>query len=72
MVMEPSTNINESADQGGSGTGTGTTTTDVDFELTWMHGYRSHDCRNNLKYASSGKIVYPAASLGKLKVTSDK
>jgi WD40 repeat protein/Ca2+-binding EF-hand superfamily protein len=38
-------------------------TTDVDLELKWTHGYRSHDCRNNLRYSSSGKIVYPAASL---------
>ena len=39
-------------------------TTDVDFELAWVHAYRSHDCRNNLRYSSSGKIVYAAATLG--------
>jgi len=53
-IMEPSML------DGGAGEGT----TDVDFELTWVHAYRSHDSRNNLKYASSGKIVYAAASLG--------
>ena len=38
-------------------------TTDVDFELSWMHGYRCHDSRNNLRYSSAGKIVYAAASI---------
>ena len=38
-------------------------TTDVDLELLWTHGYRSHDCRNNLRYSSAGKIVYPAACI---------
>ena len=40
--------------------------TDVDFELQWIHGYRSHDCRNNLLYSAGGRpgtIVYNTASL---------
>lgn len=35
--------------------------TDVDFSLTWVHGYRSHDCRNNVRYSASGSIVYITA-----------
>jgi microtubule-associated protein-like 6 len=38
-------------------------TTDVDFELEWIHGFRSHDCRNNVLYSASGFIVYNAAAL---------
>jgi microtubule-associated protein-like 6 len=53
-IMEPSSASSEGAEG----------TTDVDFELAWMHGYRSHDSRNNLRYTSSGKIVYAGASLG--------
>lgn len=37
--------------------------TDVDLKLQWVHGYRSHDCRNNLKYNSAGEVVYPAATM---------
>ena len=29
--------------------------TDCDLELQWVHGYRSQDCRNTLKYSSSGE-----------------
>lgn len=36
---------------------------DVDLTLRWVHGYRSRDCRNSLRYTSSGRIVYTAASL---------
>ena len=36
---------------------------DVDLTLKWVHGYRSRDCRNSLRYTSSGRIVYTAASL---------
>ena len=39
-------------------------TTDVDLTLSWVHGYRSHDCRNNLRYSAAGSIVYNVASLG--------
>jgi Ca2+-binding EF-hand superfamily protein len=34
------------------------------LELEWVHGYRGSDCRNNVRYAHSGKIVYHAAALG--------
>ena len=27
------------------------------LELEWVHGYRSHDCRNNVVYAISNSIV---------------
>ena len=39
-------------------------TTDVDLELNWVHGYRSHDCRNNVRYNAAGDIVYFVATLG--------
>lgn len=29
-------------------------TTDIDLELEWVHGHRSHDCRNNVIYSTSG------------------
>jgi hypothetical protein len=38
--------------------------TDVDFELQWVHGYRAHDCRNNVRYSCAGSIVYTAAAVG--------
>ncbi len=31
------------------------------LQLEWVHGYRAQDCRQNLFYVASGKIVYPAA-----------
>jgi hypothetical protein len=37
---------------------------DADLELEWVHGYRSQDSRNNLRYSSDGRIVYHAAALG--------
>ena len=37
----------------------------ISLELTHVHGYRSKDSRNNVKYLKSGSsIVYPAAGLG--------
>lgn len=38
--------------------------TDVDLELQWIHGYRSHDARNNVRYSSAGSVVYTAAAVG--------
>lgn len=38
--------------------------TDIDFELQWIHGFRSHDCRNNVRYSAAGSIVYTAAAVG--------
>lgn len=37
--------------------------TDCDLTLSWVHGYRSSDCRNNLFYSSSGAIVFTAAAV---------
>lgn len=34
------------------------------LELEWVHGYRGHDSRNNLRYSAEGRVVYPAAGLG--------
>lgn len=36
----------------------------ISLELTHVYGYRSKDCRNNLKYLKSGHIAYFAAALG--------
>lgn len=38
--------------------------TDVDLELQWIHGYRSHDTKNNVRYSASGCVVYHAATIG--------
>jgi len=38
--------------------------TDCDLELSWVHGYRSQDCRNTLRYSSSGGVIYTGATLG--------
>ena len=32
--------------------------------LEWVHGYRSHDVRGNVRYLTTGEIVYTAAKLG--------
>ncbi len=37
--------------------------TDVDLELQWIHGYRSHDTKNNVRYSASGSVVYHAATI---------
>ncbi len=37
---------------------------DVGIELEWVHGYRSDDARNNVRYNYEGDIVYPAAGVG--------
>jgi microtubule-associated protein-like 6 len=36
----------------------------VDLQLEYVHGYRSKDMRNNLKYLKNGNVVYNAAALG--------
>ena len=37
---------------------------DIDLDLEWVHGYRSHDCKNNLSYLSDGTVAYHAAGVG--------
>ena len=34
------------------------------LELEFIHGYRTHDTRNNLRYTSNGDIVYHTAAVG--------
>ena len=36
----------------------------ANLEIEWVHGYRSHDTRNNLRYTVFGDIVYAAAKFG--------
>uniref|UniRef100_A0A7S3ZZI0 EF-hand domain-containing protein n=1 Tax=Pelagomonas calceolata TaxID=35677 RepID=A0A7S3ZZI0_9STRA len=35
-----------------------------DLSLEWVHGYSGQSMRGNARYASTGEVVYPAASLG--------
>ena len=35
-----------------------------DLQLEWAHGYSGQNMRGNARYASTGEVVYPAASLG--------
>jgi hypothetical protein len=44
---------------------------DSSLDLEWVHGYRAHDCRNNVRYIvgrdpenDPGEVVYHAAALG--------
>jgi len=37
---------------------------EAELELDWVHGYRCHDARNNLRYTAGGDIVYHAAGVG--------
>jgi hypothetical protein len=34
------------------------------LDLEYCHGYRAKDCRNNLRYLKSGKLLWHAAGLG--------
>jgi hypothetical protein len=36
----------------------------VELELEWIHGYRSDDTRNSVRYNADGDIVYTAAGVG--------
>ena len=31
--------------------------------LAWVHGYRGHDCRQNVFFSAAGEAVYPAAAV---------
>ena len=37
---------------------------DGNLQIRYVHGYRSFDTRNNVKYCKNGEIVYHTASLG--------
>ena len=37
---------------------------DAQLELEFVHGYRCHDTRNNLRYTADGEIVYHTAAIG--------
>ena len=37
---------------------------DSKLKLEYVHGYRCHDTRNNIRYTPSGKIVYHTAAVG--------
>ena len=37
---------------------------DAELELEFVHGYRCHDTRNNLRYTKDGKFVYHTAAVG--------
>ena len=37
---------------------------DATLELDYVHGYRCHDSRNNLRYTASGKLAYITAGVG--------
>ena len=40
------------------------TTPDAQLELEFVHGYRCHDTRNNLRYTNNGEFVYHTAAVG--------
>eukprot|EP00826_Nyctotherus_ovalis_P024590 TRINITY_DN189_c0_g1_i1.p1 TRINITY_DN189_c0_g1~~TRINITY_DN189_c0_g1_i1.p1 ORF type:complete len:694 (+),score=220.79 TRINITY_DN189_c0_g1_i1:111-2192(+) len=35
-----------------------------DYDLEYVYGYRTYDCRQNLYFTASGKVVYNVAALG--------
>lgn len=37
---------------------------DANLELEYIHGYRCHDARNNLRYTATGEVTYHAAAVG--------
>jgi echinoderm microtubule-associated protein-like 6 len=34
------------------------------IDLEWVYGYRSTDCRNNVRYSSNGKVVFHSGAVG--------
>ncbi len=40
------------------------TTPDANLDLEFVHGYRCHDTRNNLRYTANGEFVYHTAAVG--------
>ena len=43
----------------------------VDLSLEFVHGYRAKDCRNNIRYLPSDKIIYHAAAVGVIHDTQE-
>ena len=37
---------------------------EVKVELEWIFGYRSQDCRDNVRFSASGDIIYHSAAVG--------
>ena len=37
---------------------------DATLELEYVHGYRCHDSRNNLRYTANGNLAYITAGVG--------
>ena len=37
---------------------------DATLDLDYVHGYRCHDMRNNLRYTADGKLAYCCAGVG--------
>ncbi len=37
---------------------------EASLSLEYVHGYRCHDCRNNIRYNNDGDIVYHTAAVG--------
>ena len=36
---------------------------DATLDLEYVYGFRSHDCRNNLRYTANGKLAYNTAGV---------
>jgi microtubule-associated protein-like 6 len=37
---------------------------DANIKIKYVHGYRSEDVRNNVKWAKNGSVLYHTAALG--------
>ena len=37
---------------------------DEEFEIEHVYGFRTFDCRQNLRYTANGQVVYMVAALG--------
>ena len=48
------------------------TAPDGHLQLEWVHGYRGHQCRNNLYYTAAGEVVYFVAGVGVVYNTVEK
>lgn len=44
----------------------------IHLDIKFAHGYRTKDCRNNLRYIDGNMIAYHTAGLGVLMDTKDK